>query len=180
MKGILLSFGSFCFLIPVSVVAVRFYAGKKYFRPLIVAFLIAAFFYTILFYWTPSDIGFLKEDWMVADQRLDFINGFLLLFLLFHSYWDAVYTSFFTGFSTKILIQMLGKRGQGLNVEELVKMYQGNQPGNPLVDGRLQNLVCGDYLSPVALGEYQLLSKGNFFAVFTRTFQKILHIGEGG
>ncbi|OGQ44893.1 MAG: hypothetical protein A3H42_06315 [Deltaproteobacteria bacterium RIFCSPLOWO2_02_FULL_46_8] len=180
MKGIFLSFGAFCFLIPVSIVAVRSYAGKKYFRPLIGAFVIAAFFYAFLFYCLPSDLGFLTKGWMVADQRLDFINGFLLLFLLFHSYWDAVYTSFFTGFSTKILIQMLRKEGHSLNVEELIKMYQGSQSGNPVIDGRLQNLVRGSYLAPGISGEYQLLPKGNFFAVFTRTFQKILHIGEGG
>lgn len=172
MKGILLSFIAFGFLILVSVFAVRFYRGKKYFKPLIGVFILSAIFYTLLFYLLPENPG--------LNPYLNFCNGFLILFLLFHSYWDAIYTSFFTGFSSKILIQFLRKGDAGLSLEEIFKMYREPQGSNPVIDLRLQNLVQGNYLTRSGDGQYQLLPKGNFFASLARTCQRVFQMGEGG
>lgn len=180
MKGILTGFAAFLFLMAVSVVAVRRYSGKKYFRPLVGVFLLAVVFYAVLFLLLPRDPGFLPSSWRVGNPAVDFANGLLLLSLLFHSYWDTVYTSFFTGFSTKILMQLAKAGNAGLSLEALMRLYSEMPGKNPVLSVRLQNLVQGRYLAPLGQGRFRLLPKGHFFAVVSRFFQRIFHMGEGG
>src|SRR3989344_1501965 len=132
MKGILLAFISFIFLVITSMIAIRFYPEKKYFKPLLIVFAFFAIIYASLFHRLPHDLGFISPAWQIADSKIDFINGFIILFLLFHSFWDVMYASFLTGFSTELLMRFLKEQKQGLTLDKLVEMYQGN--GNLMID----------------------------------------------
>lgn len=172
MKGILLALASFGFLTAASVVAVRLYPGKKYFKPLIGAFLLAVSAYTLLFAVLPGSSN--------LDPALDFGNGLFILFLLFNGFWDGIYTSFLTGFSTGILIRFLQKGRPGLTEGEVLRMYQTDPSNNPVMDLRLKNLMEGRYLAAAGEGCYRLRLKGNFFAGLTQTLQSLFHMGAGG
>lgn len=180
MKGIVLALLSFGFLNLISIVVVRLYPGKKYFKPLMTAFGLSAFCYAVLFYWIPADLGGLKSPWLIRPSALDFGNGLLILLLLFYGFWDTIYASFFTGFSSGILVHFSKRVPRGLGTGDLVKIYQKDRRGNPVIDVRIQNLVQGRYLLPVGENQYQLLPKGNFFAVMTQAVQKVFHMGAGG
>lgn len=172
MKGILLALSIFCFLMPASTFAVRLYTGEKYFKPLFVVFLFSVLVYAILFKYFAS-----SSD---LNPLVDFINGLLILFLLFLGFLDTVYTSFFTGFSTGILIQLLRNMKTGLTVEALVQIYQKGKSENPVVHTRLNNLIQGNYLAPIGQDRYQLKRKGKIFASLTRILQQVFCMGEGG
>ncbi len=177
MKGIVLAAISFLFLIAISMGLLRLYRGQKYYRVLLVAFLLAAGLYVWLHRFLPADLGCLPSGWLEPQSALDGINGFLILGLLFHGYWDAIYTTVLTGFSSNLMI-LLSRHGK-LSQADLKAFYGGADPVDYVVSWRLENLVREGYISQSADG-YQLLPKGRVVGVLTRHLKWLLTGSEQG
>lgn len=168
MNGLLLSLAAFGVLVALSVVAIRFSSVKKYFKPLIGSFLVSTLLYSVMYWFVWPRVS-----------AVEYWNGMLILFLLFHSYWDTIYTSFLTGFSSGMLIRILRYGDRGVTIEDLILKYGCTQKASPVVTARLDNLLSGRYIQKGERG-YFLLPKGKFFAVLTKTIQKSLNMGAGG
>ena len=159
MKGILLSLVSFLFLFSISLILLRFYRGKKYFKVLLLAYVLAILFYSLLWKSTGGDHG-----------RIDFWNGFILLALIFHSFWDFCYTTAFTGFSTNLLV-LLSKE-KSLSLKEILKIY-GEEGEQGILSWRLPNLIRGNYLTERE-GRLFLRPKGKILALLTLFLKRAL------
>lgn len=171
MTGLLLAFLSFFLLILLAVLFLRRYRGRKYFFPLLGAFLLSACFYSAAFFSFPEEPD--------IAPRLNFLNGLLILALLFHGFWDTLYTSFITGFSSGLLVRLLNRGAAGMSEEELLEIYGGKTEASHLLTHRLDNLTVGGYLRREG-DSFKLLPKGRFFALLTRAVQKTLNMGAGG
>lgn len=177
MKSIFLAFLSFLFLLASVLIMLRFYNGRKYFRVLIAGFILSIPFYVILYKISPSNFYFLPPTQLEPHTAMDFWNGLILLFLVFHSFWDFCYTSAFTGFSSNLLV-ILSRTGE-MSQTQILDLYAAKGGLDGILSWRLPNLVRGKYLKEEH-GRYLLLPKGRAVAWITQTLKRLLALGEGG
>lgn len=176
MKGLLLSLLAFVCLLLAVMGSLRLYRGKRYFHVLILCFFVSAGLYWFFYRNLPSNLGFLPGAWMEPDPRFDFWNGLIVLFLIFHSFWDFAYTTAFTGFSSNLLV-LLSKQGS-LKREEIDAIYSRQGFSREIMDWRLPNLVKGNYVA-LEEGRLRLLWKGRLFAVTVLFLKRLLVLREG-
>lgn len=177
MKGLLLAVFSFPILIGLSLIFLRLYRGKKYYRMLLLAFTGAFVVYSCLQHVFPEDLGFLPV-WLVESHRtVDFWNGALVLLLAFHIYWDVAYAAGLTGFSSHLMILLSGP--SGLTLEEIIKIYGTGESLDRVLSWRLDNLVRGGYLRKEA-SRLQLTTKGRKVARFSKFLKQLYGIKERG
>ncbi len=166
MKGLVLSLGFFIFLVFLTVFMLRRYRGKKYLRVFLLAFAITLGIYTLVYNFSPG-----------PGAAVDFWNGILFLFLLFHCFADVSYTTVLTGFSTNLLVH-IAKRGP-LSTRDMEDIYGLTQGRDPVTDWRMDHLVRGKYVLSSRDG-YQMLPKGSSVARLAEFLQRLFNTGDGG
>lgn len=177
MKGVLLAAGAFFFLVALSVPLLRLHQGRKYYRVFWVAFGVAVGLYGIFFRVLPADLGFLPAGWLEAEGALDFLNGLLILTLLFVAFWDAVYTTVLTGFSANLMALLA--EGEGLSREEILRIYGAEEGVDRVLAWRLPRLLEGRYLEAEGAG-FRLLPKGRWVGTAARWLKRALTGSEEG
>ena len=177
MKGLFLAGFSFLVLVVLSLIFLRFYRGKKYYRMFLLAFIGALGIYVYLQVALPDDLGFLPR-WLVESRRaVDFWNGLLVLLLIFHIYWDVAYATALTGFSSNLMILL--SRPNGLSMGEILEIYGAGSPLDRVLLWRLDSLLRGKYLKQEASG-FRILTKGKTVARFSRFLKHLYGIKERG
>ena len=177
MKSLLLAGFSFLLLILLSIIFLRCYRGKKYLHMFLAAYIISFSFYALLYLLSPANLGFLTDSLIDEGQGIGFVNGFLILFLLFHCFADVSYTTVLTGFSTNLIVH-IAKRG-ALKAEDLDAIYGLSAVHDPVTEWRISHLVNGLYVAAEG-GGYRLLPKGRRVAVIARFLQRLFNTREGG
>lgn len=175
MKGFLLAVASMGVLVVLSMVLLRVYRGRKYYRMFLLAFAGALGFYSFCFYRSSPDLGFLPSEWMLGNAQSDFWNGVLVLSLTFHLYWNTTYAVALTGFSSNLMIHLAQPHGRSL--DELLEIYGAKLPLDGVLAWRIDNLIKGRCLVQGAMG-FQLLPKGRVVARIGR-FLKMLYGVKG-
>lgn len=120
MKGILLAWICLMGAFGISLIGLRLYSGKKYYKVFRNVFPLAILAYVWIYGSTSSispDSGFFS---------VDFLNGLLWVCLIFHLFWDGMYMFFVTGFSTGILGALFKNRKAGMTECEILESYVGN------------------------------------------------------
>jgi hypothetical protein len=176
MKGLLLAGASFLFLNLLTAVTFRLYSGKRYYRVLIVDFLVTLAGFMALHRATPPDLGFLGADWLEPDARVDLVVGALVLALLFHSFWNTVYIAF-GGFSANLMILL--DRDPSLTAERFISMFGADREVDQVLEWRLPNLVQGNYLEPHG-SAWRVRPKGRFLGTFVRVWKILLTGADRG
>ena len=171
MRGVVLASVSFLALVGLCAGGLRFYSGRKYFKIFLVAFAVAAAVYALLYRALPDDLGVLPVGWLEPNGTVDFLNGILILVLLFHSFWDAVYTTALTGFSGNLIV-LLHRHG-GLSRDQLLEIYGAREEIDRVLAWRLPNLLEGGYLRAEGAG-YRLRPKGWLIGRVTRWLKLLL------
>lgn len=174
MKGIALALLSFALLVGLSVVLLRRYRGRKHYRVLLAAFATASAAYVGAHVATPADLGVFAERWLEPNRAVDIANGAVLLALLFHSYWDTLYTAVLTGFSANLLV-VLDREG-GLGIDEVVRIYGADGADDHLVARRVRGLVEDGYLAATRPqdGSVRLTPKGRAMACLVKILKRLL------
>lgn len=179
MKGILLSLIAFLILLLASVLAVRHYRGRKYFHLFLAIFPFSCLLYGLLFYGMPEDLYFLPRQWLEPSPLVDFGNGLLILFLLFHLLWDTAYAMILTGFSSELAVRLFLHKEEGLSAEALLKEFGEDQEIDHILAWRLPNLLKSHYV--VAEGNsFRLLRKGKWIAAFSLFLKKLFNMDVEG
>lgn len=177
MKGVAVAGIAFLVLAVLSAALLRRYRGQRHFRPLLLAFALAVAAYAALHAALPADLGVLPARWLEPSTSLDFLNGLLVLALLFHSFWDAVYTSALTGLSANVIVLM--RREGGLSGAQVCRWYGAGEPLDRILAWRLPRLVAGGYVEPVGDG-FRLRPKGRLVGQVTRALKRALTGREEG
>ncbi len=159
MKGICLSLISFFLFVVVSIFLVKVYRGRKFFHLFLAEFPFVFLFYLFLFRSVPGNLTLLPNFLVEPSPSVDFWNGVLLLSLLFHIFWDAIYAIVFTGFSSELTVQLFRKGNQGFSVEEALKAFGDDRELDHILTWRMPNLLKGGYLAAEG-NRYRLLPKG--------------------
>lgn len=175
MKGLLLAAGAFGLIVGGSMVLLRLYKGKKYYRVLLAAYAAATTAYCLAFAAWPADAGLLPAGWKEPSSAVDFANGLLVLTLLFHGFWNTSYAAALTGFSSNLMVLLW--QNDGLTKEQLLAMYGAGGSQDPVLAWRLPNLLHGGYLEETPQG-LRLLPRGRSVAKLTRFLQRTLLPGE--
>jgi hypothetical protein len=177
MKGLVLAALSFALLMALSMALLRVYRGTKYFKMFLHAFALACAAYTGLHVLSPPDLGVLPATWLEPNGAVDFLNGLLVLALLFHSFWDVVYTVALTGFSGNLLV-LLDHPG-GLSRQEILGIHGAGEELDRVLAWRLPRLVGGGYVVLEGAG-FRLRPKGWLIGSLTRVLKRILTAEEKG
>ena len=161
MKGLILSSFSFLFLIGLSLILLRIYQGKKYFKMFLMAFVLTCVFYGGAYKILPDNLGFLTEPFLEPHGRVDFWVGALILLLVFHIFWDTAYGAVLTGFSSYLMTLLFQRKG--LSIDEILEIYDSKQYSEQIFLWRINNLLRGGYL--IQEGEsFRLQPKGKIVA----------------
>jgi len=179
VKGILLSLISFSFLCAASFFSIRVYRGKKYFHIFLAVLPFACLFYALLFCFLPPNLYFLPRDLLEPSRLVDFGNGLLVLLLLFHIMWNAVYAMILTGFSSELTVRLFRHRKQGLSIEELMKEFGGDQEIDNILSWRFPNLLNGKYISAEG-NHFYLLPRGRCMAKIGFFLKKLFKMDVEG
>ena len=174
MKGLLVALVSMGVLVIFSMILLRVYRGKKYYRMFLLAFIGALGFYSFCFHQLAPDLGFLPPAWVLSDERADFWNGVLILSLVFHLYWNTVYAIVLTGFSSNLMIHLTRPSGQSLG--EVLEIYGANLPLDGVLAWRIENLIRSQCLTREA-ESFRLLSKGRRMARIGQFLKKLYGVG---
>ena len=174
MKGPLLAIVSMGVLVVSSMILLRVYRGRKYYRMFLLAFAGSLGFYSLCFHRLPSDLGFLPPAWVMHNVQADFWNGALILALIFHLYWNTLYAVALTGFSTNLMIHLAQPHGRSL--DEILEIYGAKLPLDGVLAWRIDNLVRGQCLAQDAEG-FQLLSKGRRLAKVGQFLKQLYGVG---
>ena len=179
MKGILLALISFSFFVAVSFFSLRAYRGKKYFHVFLAEFPLVVFLYFFLFHFLPNDLYFLPERFLEPSPLADAGNGFFIVVLLFHIFWDATYAAILTGFASELLVRLFRQKVRGLSLEELIEGFGGKKEIDHVLAWRLPNLVGGKYIQAEG-NHFRLLPKGRRVATFALFLKRLFNMEEGG
>lgn len=179
MKGILLSLFVFILFILSSIIYLKAYRGKKYYRVFLAEAPFMFLLYLFLFRSLPDHLYFLAEPWVEPSALVDFWNGTFILGVLFFLFWDTMYAAFLTGFASEVLVRLFYERTHGLSLEALVGGFGGKEKIDHILSWRLPSLLKNRYI--VADGEhYRLTSRGRAVARFALFLKQIFHLEEGG
>lgn len=179
MKGIVLGLISFVFFLCVSVLLLRVRLWKKHFQALLLASASGLAFYALGYLYTPVNLWFLPAGWLEPSSAVDCFNGFLLLALIIHCFWDFLYVFAITGFSTGLLIRVSRFMPDGTTVEDLVETYRGCGGMDNIFARRIPKLIQGGYIRQDG-GYLRLTSKGRAFGFTVLAIRKLLNVREGG
>lgn len=173
MKGLLLAGLSFLVLMGLSLVLLRFYRGKKYYRVFLLAFAMMLLFYGAIYRLCPDDLAFLPPLLVEPNQQVDFWLGAFVLFLLFHIFWDVAYAAVLTGFSSHLIVLL--SRSGGMSLSELLKIYHASEPVDGVLAWRIEGLIRGKYLVSEGAG-FRLTRRGAFLASSSRWLRQLYAI----
>jgi hypothetical protein len=129
---------------------------------------------------TPRTLVILPNDWLSTYPGVDLVYGSVVLLLNVHSYMDFFF-GFNGGFSTSIMVKLLGASSSGLDIDEISASYRLSDGADKLLAWRLPRLVETGYLSidPVTR-RCTLTGKGRFVARIGLLCKRLLGLGKGG
>lgn len=179
MKGILLALPSFLLFVITAIFALRRYRGKKYFHIFSAELPFVCLSYACFFYYLPKNLFFLPPYALEPSLFIDFCNGFLLLALLIHIFWDAMYATLLTGFSSGLIVHLFLQKQQGLSVKELCELSGSHRGIDDVFAWRLPNLLQDGYLSSEG-DRFYLTKKGRSLAKFSLLLKKLFTMDVGG
>ena len=179
MKGTLLALLSFFLFAIASLFFLRSYRGKKYFYIFLAESPFVCLSYACLFYYLPENLFFLPPGLSEPCRLVDFCNGFLILLLLIHIFWDALYGMILTGFSTELIVQLFLQKERGLSVKELSEAFGEAQEMDVVLAWRLPNLLRNGYLSPEG-DRFYLTKKGRSLAIFAAFLKRLFTMDVEG
>ena len=90
MKGLVLAGLALALLVVGTAIALVFYRGGKEFKVFLGGFVVAVAIYALAFRLSPGTWASCRGPGL-ADPRVDFGNGLLILALVFHGYWTFCY-----------------------------------------------------------------------------------------
>lgn len=177
LKGVLLAGVAFLCLMTISVLLLRLYHGKRYYRVFLIAFAVALGFYGLFYAVLPTDLGFLSPKWLERHRPLEFLNGILILGMLFLWFWDTFYTAVLTGFSSNLMVILAA--GGTRSPQEVLRIYGAEKELDSILAWRLPKLLDGGYIEAHGAG-YRIRSKGRKIGRLARFLQRLLTGSEEG
>lgn len=179
MKGILLSFVCLVVFFIFSVFALRAYRGIKYYLVFLMEVPFVAFLYLFLFTSLPENLYFLPSFLLEPSRIADFLNGFLILVLLFHLAWDMAYAMILTGFSSEVAVKLFRGRKGGLSVEALMKEFGADREMDDILTWRIPNLLKSGFLRKEG-DAFCLTRKGKRIAAFALFLKRLFKMDVEG
>jgi hypothetical protein len=173
MKGLLLAVVAFVLLVTGSVVALHLYRGNKEFKVFLGAFAAAVVGYAVAFRLTSPDLGFLRAAWLEPAAAVDFLNGLLVLALVFHGFWCFAYFACLSP-SMGVMVALRARGGRGISAEEALAMQGREEPVNLIFQRRLPKLVQGGYVREEG-GTYRLLPRGSRIAALGAFLKRLIN-----
>ncbi len=158
MKGLILSAVSIGFFVTACSAILRIYRGDKEYGIFLGSFGSALILYALLFGALPRDLGFLPAGVLEPAAVVDFVNGALVLAMIFHGLWAFTYMVG-TGPTMRLLMEMSRDRGRGMSEDEALLHFGSGGGENTLLRRRLPKLMNGGYLTEED-GVYRLLPRG--------------------
>jgi hypothetical protein len=158
MKGLTLAVISLGFFVISCGLLLRLYRGDKEYKVFLGSFGSALIVYAVLFAALPRDLGLLPASVVEPAAAVDFLNGILVLSMIFHGIWTLSYIVW-TGPTMRLLNEMSRSRGQGISVREAVLQFGGGEGDNILLRRRLPKLITGGYITEEDR-VYRLLPRG--------------------
>ena len=158
MKGLILSAVSIGFFVAACSASLRIYRGDKEYGIFLGSFGSALILYAALFAALPRDLGFLPAGVLEPAAIVDFLNGALVLSMIFHGLWSFTYMVW-TGPTMRLLMEMSRHRGRGMSEDEALLHFWSEGRENTLLRRRLPKLMSGGYLTEED-GVYRLLPRG--------------------
>jgi len=150
MKGLILAAISLGFFVILCATLLHLYRGDKEYKVFLGSFGSALIVYAVLFAALPRDLGLLPASVVEPAAGVDFLNGLLVLSMIFHGIWTLSYMVW-TGPTMRLLDVMSRSRGQGISVHEVVRQFEGGDVGgegdNILLRRRLPKLISGGYIA---------------------------------
>ncbi len=146
MKGLILAAVSLGFFVISCGTLLRLYRGDKEYKVFLGSFGSALVVYAVLFAALPRDLGLLPASVVEPAAGVDFLNGLLVLSMIFHGIWTLSYMVW-TGPTMRLLDVMSRSRSQGISVHEAVLQFGGGEGDNPLLRRRLPKLINGGYIA---------------------------------
>ena len=173
MKGLVLAAVAFALMVVGIVVVLRFYRGDKEFKVFLGAFASTTALYAVGFRLLPADVGFLPAPWAETSAPVDFVNGLLMLVLVFHGFWSFSYFACVSpSMSALIALRLRGRTG--MSRDEAMAVQGTAEPVNLIFQRRLPKLQRGGYVREDANG-YRLLDRGRRVAVFGSFLKRIIN-----
>jgi len=173
MKGIVLSGVALVLLVIGSAVTLRFYRGNKEFRVFVGAFAGALVVYAGAFWLLPADLGFLPAGWRETAALVDFVNGLVILALMFHGYWCFSYFSCLSpSMSVMVTLRLRGR--EGMTRAEALAIQGSDQPVSLIFQRRLPKLLQGGYVREEA-GAYRILAPGERVAALGSFLKRLIN-----
>lgn len=176
MKGLILAAISLGFFVIACATLLRLYEGDKEYKVFLGSFGSALVLYAVLFAALPRDLGVLPASVVEPAAGVDFLNGALVLSMIFHGLWTLSYIVW-TGPTVRLLTEMSRSRTRGISVHEAVLQFGGGEGDNLFLRRRLPKLISGGYISEED-GVYRLLPRGRAAARMLLGIQRA--IGDGG
>ena len=176
MKGLILAAISLGFFVISCATLLHLYRGDKEYKVFLGAFASALIAYALLFAALPRDLGWLPASVVEPAAGVDFLNGVLVLSMIFHGIWTLSYIVW-TGPTVRLLTGMSRSCGRGISVDEAVLQFGGGEGDNLFLRRRLPKLMSGGYISEEN-GVYRLLPRGRAAARVLLGIQRA--IGDGG
>ena len=173
MKGLVLAALAFLLLVVGSAIILRFYRGNKEFKVFLGAFVTAVLGYAVAFPLTPSDLGLLPAGWLEPAPVVDFLNGLLMLALVFHGFWCFAYFACLSP-SMGVMVELRARGERGISAEEALAMHGREQPVNLIFQRRLPKLVQGGYVREED-GAYRLLPRGGRIAALGGFLKRLIN-----
>ncbi len=177
MKGLLLAGPSIVLLMVGSAVALRFYRGNKEFKVFLGAFVAALAVYAGAFRLLPPDLGFIPGSWQETSAAADFVNGLLIVVLVFHGYWCFCYFSCLSP-SMSVMVALRQRGAQGMSSAEALAIHGSEQSVNLIFQRRLPKLLQGGYVREES-GGYRLLPRGGRVAAFGSFLKRLINAQVG-
>ena len=173
MKGLVLAAVALGLMVVGTIVGLRFYRGDKEFKVFLGAFATAAALYAVGFWLVAADVGFLPARWVETSAPVDFVNGLVILVLVFHGFWSFSYFACVSpSMSALIALRLRGRAG--MSREEAMAVQGTAAPVNLIFQRRLPKLERGGYVREDADG-YRLLDRGRKVAVFGSFLKRIIN-----
>ena len=173
MKGLILAAAAFLLLVIGSALALRAYRGNKEFKVFLAAFAAAALGYAVAFPLTPPDLGVLPAGWREPAAGVDFVNGLLLLALVFHGFWCFAYFACLSP-SMGVMVELRGRGDRGISAAEALAMQGREEPVNLIFQRRLPKLIAGGYVRNDG-GTYRLLPPGERVAALGAFLKRLIN-----
>jgi hypothetical protein len=177
MKGIVLAAAALALLVAGTATALRFYPGNKEFKVFLGAFAGAVIAYAVAFRFLPGDLGFISARWRETAPAVDFVNGLVMLVLIFHGYWCFAYFSCLSP-SMSVMVALRQRGRDGLSRTEALAIHGGDEPVNLIFQRRLPKLLRGGYVREEASG-YRLLARGGRVAALGSFLKRLINAQAG-